>query len=109
MARDIVVIGCKLPHGIVLHSPVDPTKKVTIKGLNSSELIVPYVLTPVDADFWTEWEMANAKFQPLVSKALFVAKNKADADAMGKELQRERTGLETINPDSHGIKTAEKE
>jgi hypothetical protein len=109
MAKEIVVIGCRLPHGIILHSPVDNTKTVAIKGLNSSELIVPYVLTPVDANFWTVWEMANKDFAPLKSKALFVAKNKADADAMGDEFKKERTGLETINPNTHGIKTVEKE
>ena len=34
-----VTIGCKLPHGIVLDHPLDTSKKVELKGKNSSLII----------------------------------------------------------------------
>ena len=39
-----VVIGCKLPHGLILDHPLDPSKKVEINGLYAK------ILTPGQID-----------------------------------------------------------
>ena len=110
----IVVVGCKLPHGLVLAHPMDASKTVTLKGVNE-ELIAGsgYGLTDVDAEFWEQWEATNRDFAPMRAKAIFVAKNATDAPKVAEELKNETTGLEPLRTDgkdkrASGVKTADK-
>lgn len=111
----IVVVGCKLPNGIVLEHPVDPQIKVELKGTNSETIIgTGYSSTEVDGDFWELWAAQNKDFPPFKSQAIFVAKSGNDVAAKAQELKDETTGLEPMRTDgkdrrASGVKKADKE
>ena len=105
-----VIIGCRLPHGLVLSHPLEPGVKVTIAGMNSSKIIgATHVTTEIDADLWDAWKIIHKDFKPFVSGAIFEAKSEADATAKAKELKKEKTGFERLAPDAHGVQPANKE
>lgn len=107
---DIVIIGSKLPTGLILKHPSDHSVKVTLKGLNSSKIVgATFVTTEVSSDFWAAWEAAHKAFQPLVSGAIFKTKNEAAAGAVAKEYAKRKTGLEPLNPSEGGVKPATKD
>jgi hypothetical protein len=104
-AKNVVYIGCKLPHGIILEQPKNPKHKVEIQGLNKVSIIgAPYKVNEVDAEFWEQWVANNKEYGPFKSGAIFVAKTEPDLKAVAKELQKEKTGLEPLDPKSHGVK-----
>jgi len=35
----VIVVGCKLPHGITLEHPMNAAQKVELKGVNSTQII----------------------------------------------------------------------
>ena len=111
MARDVVIVGCKLPHGLVLHHPMKPSEKVSLNGMNKAIIIgATHVTTEVDAEFWQTWKSVHeGKFPPLDSGAIFEARSTVEAASKAKERANEKTGFERLEPDSIGIKTAEKE
>lgn len=111
MARETIIIGCKLPNGLLLRHP-DPksTEEVRLNGLNSlGEKIIhagAFATTEVDAEFWATWKLSYSTFQLLRNGSIFEAKNETDAKAKGKELAKEKTGLEPIDPKAHGVEKA---
>ena len=67
----IVVVGCKLPHGITIEHPMDPTKTVELKGKNKALIVgADYASTEVDADFWEQWAAVNKEFPAVKSGAI---------------------------------------
>ena len=110
MAAKIVVVGCKLPHGITIEHPMDPTKTVELKGKNKSLIIgAEYATTEVDADFFEQWAAVNKEFPAVKSGAIFVAKNAAEVAAVASEFKDRKTGFEAMDPKSHGVKPADKD
>lgn len=106
----IVVVGCKLPHGITLEHPMDPTKTVELKGKNKALIVgADYATTEVDADFWEQWAAVNKEFPAVKSGAIFVAKSAADIVAVARENADRKTGFEPMDPKSHGVKPADKD
>ena len=106
----IVVVGCKLPHGITIEHPMDPAKTVELKGTNKSLIVgAEYATTEVDADFFEQWAAVNKEFPAVKSGAIFVAKNAADVAAMAAEFKDRKTGFEAMDPKSHGVKPADKD
>ena len=106
----IVVVGCKLPHGITIEHPMDPTKTVELKGKNKSLIVgAEYATTEVDADFFEQWAAVNKEFPAVKSGTIFVAKNAADVTAMAAEFKDRKTGFEAMDPTSHGVKPADKD
>ena len=102
-----VTIGCKLPHGIVLDHPLDPSKKVELKGKNSSLIIgAEYGTTEVDGEFWETWKTVHAEFPALRSGAIFEAANASDLAAVAAELKDETTGFEAMSQEAQGVKPA---
>lgn len=100
-----VTIGCKLPHGIVLDHPLDPSKKVELMGKNSSLIIgAEYGTTEVDGEFWETWKTVHAEFPALKSGAIFEAKNVTEAASVAKELEGEVTGFEPMAQNTQGVK-----
>lgn len=96
-----ILIGCRLPHGLVLeHKGVS----VTLKGKNSrvvAGLYVPeqdYATTEVDAEFWEAWSKEHSTFPAVTSNSIFVAKDSSSAEAVAKELRAESTGFEQLDP-----------
>ena len=111
----ITIVGCKLPHGIVLEAPLDPSKSVELKGLNNVTIVgADYATTEVDADFMEQWVAANQDFPALKSGAIFIAKNASDATAIGEEFKERETGFEPMRTDGKdkraaGVKKAAKD
>lgn len=112
-----IVIGCRLPNGIVLDLMDASGKKVEVKlnGQNSAQEGSPIILlserdygvTDVDAEFWEKWKAAYAGFAPLENKAIFEAKDERDAKAIHKEVKGVKTGLEPTPQESKDIKKAD--
>jgi hypothetical protein len=111
----IVVVGCKLPHGITIEHPMDPTKTVDIKGKNKSPIIgAEYAITEVDGDFWDQWIAVNKEFPAVKSGAIFAAKSQGDAASVADEFKARETGFEPMRTDGKdkralGVKTVDKE
>jgi hypothetical protein len=104
------VIGCKLPHGIIIELPADPSKKITLNGKNKAVIIgAEHGTTDVDSEFWDAWIAANPDFPAVKSGAIFVAKNLNDAAAIAKETADEKTGFEAMDPKSNGVKPAKED
>ena len=108
-----VIIGCKLPHGIVLTHP-KTGETVEIKGINShasaliiSPTVIEHATTEVDAEFYETWKVAHKDFKPLTSGAIFEAKNAADLSAIAKERKQVKTGFEPLPQDGGGVTKAE--
>lgn len=105
-----VLIGCKLPHGLIITSPLNPNHKVKILGLRDSKIIgATFIVTPVDEEFWEIWKSSYMDFQPLKSGAIFEARTQDEADGKGKDLTTVKTGLERLSPTAHGVKPASKD
>ena len=96
---EFVVIGCKLPHGIILQDPADKTKTVAVKGAKSTNIIGGFGLTEgVPKDFWDRWKEAN-KALSFVKECLIWAYGKeGDAERKGEELRDKKHGMEPIDP-----------
>lgn len=111
----IVVVGCKLPHGIIIQHPMDPTKTVELKGKNNAVIIgADYSTTEVDGDFWEQWAAVNKEFPAVNSGAIFVAKTLTDAAAIAAEFKDRKTGFEPMRTDgkderASGVKPADKD
>ena len=100
-----VIVGCKLPHGIILEHPVDPSKKVAIGGLNESKVIgATHVHTEVDADFMEAWVAFHKSFPALKSGAIFIAKDRDAAEGKTRDMEKVKTGLEGMSQEAMGIK-----
>ena len=112
MAAKIVVVGCKLPHGIIIQHPMDPNKKVELAGKNKALIVgADYATTEVDGDFWEQWVAVNKEFPAVKSGAIFVAKTLTDAAAIAAESKDRKTGFEPMRTDGKderaaGVKTA---
>lgn len=105
-----VTIGCKLPHGIILDHPLNPEKKVELKGKNGSPIIgAEYGTTEVDGEFWETWKTVHKDFPALKSGAIFEAANASELVAVAAELEGEKTGFEPMPQEAQGVKPADKE
>lgn len=107
-----IVIGCRLPHGLVLSVP--GAQDVTLNGANKSPafqydgaviVLNPehYGSTEVDKSFWDTWLSLNPEFPAVKSGALFVANSQRDADAKNRELLAEKTGFEAMAKSAPGV------
>lgn len=113
MAGKTVIIGCRLPHGIVLENPMKPDHTVRLKGLKDSPIrdgnglvVADHVTTEVDGDFWEVWKTVHKDFAPLRAGAIFEARDIASAASIAKERKKEKTGFEPVDPKAHGVKPA---
>lgn len=99
-----VLVGCRLPNGMILHHPADRKKTVKLNGVFQplgNGLWAPpttYATTEVDADFWAAWKAAYAGNNPLKNRAVFEAKTEQDAAAKAKD--SDRTGFEQTRRDA---------
>jgi hypothetical protein len=108
MAREQIIIGCRLPNGLTLTHPVTK-KKVTIAGMNSSKIIgATYTTTPMDKEFWDTWKIAYSEYKPLQTGAIFEARSDSEAVSKAKEMSKEKTGFEQMAQNAGGVKPADK-
>jgi hypothetical protein len=102
-----IVVGCKLPHGIIIERPMNTSQKVELKGVNSAQIIgAGYATTEVDADFWAEWEIVNKDFPAFKSGAIFVAKSVSEAAAVAEDFKDRKTGFEAMQTDGKDERAA---
>lgn len=96
-----VVIGCKLPNGIIAevgkqgetHHTV-----VRINGANAATIVGGYGLTTVSKDFWDAW-LASHKQLEFVRKGLvFAHGDQRSAESHAQETSGTKSGFEPINP-----------
>ncbi len=93
-----VLVGCRLPHGLIIEHPTDPNKKVELQGRNKSRIIgATHCVTEVDGEFWQAWQMFHEKHPALKSGAIFVAKDSKSVKAKARELEKQRTGFEQMS------------
>lgn len=101
-----ILIGSKLPNGLVIQHPTNPSVKETLRGLNDapkgrsgSAILVPYMTTEIDADLWKDWYAVHnhptQPFPPLKNGAIFVARTEEAAKKIAAE-RKEPTGLEPM-------------
>lgn len=112
-----IVIGCRIPTGIVLDliNASGHKVEVCLNGQNSAQEGSPIILlserdygvTDVDAEFWEAWKAKYAGFPPLENKAIFEAKDERDAKAIHKEVKGIKTGLEPAPQEDGTIKKAD--
>ncbi len=105
MAKETVLIGCRLPSGMLLSHPTNPlAPKVKLQGqyapITDSGLYIPprpYGTTVVDAEFWAAWKEAYQGFPPLKNRAIFEAKTVIDLESKSRDMEKEKTGFEAAS------------
>ena len=103
-----VLIGCKLPHGLILDHPLDVSKKVELAGLNKAIIIgADCATTPVDGEFWETWKTVHKDHPAIKSGAIFDARTTEEVKAKSKELKAEKTGFEAMPQEAMGVKVAD--
>lgn len=103
-----VLIGCKLPHGLILDHPLDVSKKVELAGLNKAIVIgADCATTPVDGEFWETWKTVHKDHPAIKSGAIFEARTTEEVKAKAKELKEEKTGFEAMPQEAMGVKVAD--
>lgn len=93
------IIGCKLPHGIILKDMND--RDVVINGMNTARIMGGFGLTTLDESVAAYLFATYADFAPFKANAIFTAESPKVADIMaaGRDLAGERTGFEGVDPD----------
>lgn len=112
-----VVIGCKLPNGftLVLQSSAkgelnEELGRVTLGGPQSSRIKgATFGTTEVDSEFWETWKKLHHKSKILRNHSIFEARSNQEAEAKAKDLSKEKTGLEALSPEAHGVVTVAKD
>lgn len=108
---DMVFVGCKLPHGLVLEltpkvdekdflKPQPAGKRVTLSGacslFNRRTVKVPsqydFAVTPVEKSFWEAWIKDHRDMECVKNGMVFVT----DKAATAAEMAKERAGSTTI-------------
>lgn len=103
-----VLIGCKLPHGLILDHPLDVSKKVELAGLNKAVIIgADCATTPVDGEFWETWKTVHKDHPAIKSGAIFEARTTEEVKAKAKERKEEKTGFEAMPQEAMGVKVAD--
>lgn len=114
-----VIVGCKLPHGLVLKLSGVKTS-VTLKGANSNTIVGldgkvqrgTCGFTVVDEAFITKWLKTYQDTTMVRKELIFIQKNQKDAEAQAAEQVDQKTGFEPVNPDKPavpGVTPAEEE
>ena len=114
---DFVLVGCKLPHGLVLEILDPPTKEdfmqprpngnqLNLAGACSlynqrtkkAPMHFGYDITPVDKAIWEEWYHRNKTLDCVRNGMIFVADTQQRAEGIAKERRESvRIGIEPLN------------
>jgi hypothetical protein len=105
MAKTVVVIGCRLPHGLIITHPINRNITQKIAGLNESRIIgATHITTEVDAELWELWKAIHEDYAPLKNGAIFETKSANDAERQAREFEKVKTGFEAMPQDALGVK-----
>jgi len=118
MAKETVLIGCRLPNGLVLHHPKNRNITVKLAGTyetkTESGVWMParaFSTTAVDLEFWTAWKTAYEGFPPLKNRAVFEARSEQEAESKARNAEKVKTGFEPMSKtaiiDGHKVEKAD--
>lgn len=108
-----ITIGCRLPSGLVIQIP--GASPIELEGQRQAQARSPIILlsaddygvTEVDESYWEAWKkQVGPEYAPLVSGAVFEAKNTKEAAAKAKDLKGKKTGHEPLPQEQPGIEKA---
>lgn len=113
MAAETVIVGCKLPNGLLL-SVAGKTIRIngrarynmpspTRRNLNT-DVEAGDGLTLVDKSFWDTWLAEHKEYGPVVSGHVYASPSRTDAVAKAKDTQENKTGFEPADPAKPGAK-----
>jgi hypothetical protein len=105
MSETTVIVGCKLPNGLVLELGKKGSQNyqtVTLNGSNAKgALIVPgtnYGVTSVPKAFMDKWMEKHSWLPAVKEKHIFVEEKVENASARALDDQASKTGLEPLDP-----------
>ena len=104
MAKEIVMVGCKLPNGLIIQVgdkraclrgsaiPVQPRRKFV-----APEMVLLDSLNPIDKELWDEFvAKMGPDYAPIKSGAIYAANNKAELMVKAKDREKVKTGMEPL-------------
>jgi hypothetical protein len=94
-SASLIKVYCKLPHGIEFSAG---KVKVALNGAYHKNAVAGFGITEVDAETWGVIEKTYAK-HPAITRQLIFAQER-DGEAKAKELEKEKTGFERLNPNA---------
>ncbi len=97
MAGTTVVVGCKLPNGIIIHHM---GKAHTLLGSNSSDIVGGYGMTVMDKELFDAWYDAHKDYQPVKQGLIFAHEKPESAKAIAKERGKVKSGFEGLDPNA---------
>lgn len=98
---NIVVVGCKLPSGMICEMGKPGNEgyaRVVLNGSNSARVIGGYGLTEVARDFWEAWLKKNARLEFVQRGFVFAHNDAASATAHANERAAVVNGMEPLDP-----------
>ncbi len=109
MAAETVIVGCKLPNGLLLqvgtvtirvngkarYNMPSPTRKTLNTDVEFAD-----GLTVVDKVFWDKWLADHKDYQPVLSGHIYASPSRNDAVAKAKDTEQSKTGLEAVDPNA---------
>ncbi len=104
---EVVVVGCKLPNGIVLEQD---GYRVILNGANSANIVGGYGLTEgVDKDAFEKWIKTHADQAYVKNELVFAQAKTNSAESKAKENASVKSGLEGLPQDkpAPGIEKAD--
>lgn len=97
-----VVVGCKLPHGLMLTlhgKPGEMPRTYRVKGSNSQAIVGGYGITRgVPRDFWEAWKEHHKHLDFVKNGLIFAHDKEASTIDHAKDGAGVKNGLEAIDP-----------
>lgn len=96
-----VIIGCKLPNGLVCEMGKygdENYTRVILNGANSSRVVGGYGLTTVSLEFWNAWYKKSKHLEFVRKGLIFAHGDDASAADHAKDHASVLTGLEPLDP-----------
>lgn len=97
----MVVVGCKLPNGLIceLGKPGDDNyTRVVLNGANASQVAGGFGLTSVSKAFWESWRDKHKRLDFVRKGLVFMHTDMASAVDHAKDSAGLRSGLEPLDP-----------
>jgi len=97
-----VVIGCKLPNGIIMEMGKlgdEGHVAVRINGSNAALVIGGYGMTTVSKELWDKWYAKNKRLEFVRKGLIFAHGDEASARDHAQDNAGHKSGFEAVNPD----------